>query len=1504
ALTLTDVTTANGPISVSASGDLTASQVVSQTSSAANSITLITTNGGAISAGVINAGAQGNVSLNSATTITAQAGSLITASQLTARAAGAITLDTAVGSLDAQTSSSGDLTVLQTTALDATNLSTSAGNISVTTQAGDINFGTITAGAPGSVTLTAAGGIQPSSDSASLTGDSINLTANAGDIGSAAVPANLSVGTGSVAATAHGSIFLGASTGDLPLGNLSAGGNIVLTTDKGSITSQTGTQVSAHDLSVSAAGGVTLNTAVAALDVATTATGDVSITQQGVLDLTNLSTTDGSITVTASGNLTAPNVVSQNSTASNGLSLTTTNGGNLILGAINAGAQGDVTLNSAGAISAQSGSLITANRVTAQAVGDITLDTSAASVSAVTSAAGNITISAQGDLELTNVTTANGAITVTDAGNLTATNVVSQTSAAANTITLTTTNGGDLSAGVINAGAQGNVTLTSAGRTSALVNSLITANQLTVRAAGPVTLDTAVGAVDVATSAPGDINVSQQGDVSLTHVTAANGAITVTASGNLTANQVISQTSSVANSVALTTSNGGTITLGTINAGAQGNVSLHAAGLIAVQPAGLVTANQLLVRSAGAVTLTTQVASLDATVSAPGDFTLAQQGDLTVSNLSVANGAINVTVNGNLTATKISLLSSTASSGLNLTTTGGGSMTLANISVGTATNMTLTSAGGIGVLPGDTLTANLLTVRSVNGLTLNTAVTSLDVAISGTGPINITNTGPLTLVNAQTANGSISVTASGKLVASQVISQTSAPTNPITLTTTADGQATTDAVQTLQLGGAVNVGDIWAVTLGGVPIAYTVQTNDTLPTIAAGLAGQINTVPGYAAVAQGALISVSNVAGQTFTLSGTPPTGASMTVGTTAAEAAINLSGKAVSGEVWTLEVDGTAYPYTVTAANPSLNTVATALAQSLNAVSGYAAVAQGPVIFVTQLAGAALAASATVSGAPISVGIVNAGSKGNVTLDSAGALTALSAGQATTNAVQTLQLGGAVNAGDTWAVTLSGVSVNYIVQTNDTLATVAAGLAGQINAVAGYAAVAQGPLISLSNVAGHIFTLSGTPPTGGSMTVGATTAEAAINLSGKSVAGEVWTLEVDGTAYPYTVTDANPSLSSVATALAQSLNSVSGYAAVTQGSVIFVTKLAGGTLVASATVSGAALSANELIARAAGPVSLDTAVGSVDAATSAPGAITLLNTGAVAVVNLQTNLGDISLTASGNVTSAAGDNIVALGNYGDGGEILLHATSGNLDLAGNVNANGYAASRNGGTITLVADAGSLKVSNVSSLGGGGSGVGGLVQFSAPAGITQYSGTAVTAGSLKLLSAGTVTLTNINSVSILAAALTGAGSNLSFTNGAALVVTTLAAAGALGTPVVNLAQVAGITTAGGNVTVTVTNGSLAVNAPVTAEASGTISLTTTGSGNGVALNAALSSTSGQITLNSAGAIAEAGAGAGVISTNGLLQTSSTTGQMLTNANTVGSFNATNTTSGDVSLVNT
>ncbi len=176
------------------------------------------------------------------------------------------------------------------------------------------------------------------------------------------------------------------------------------------------------------------------------------MTETDGITLANVQAGNGPITVTAGGAITASNVVSLSNSAENDIRLT---GNGIMAGTINAGSQGDVTLEAgAGAITDISGK-ITGNKLTAHARDAMTLNTRWQRWWRRI-AVGAIRVTETDGITLENVQAGNGLITVTAGGAITASNVVSLTDNAENDIRLT---GNGIMAGTINAGSQGDVTL-------------------------------------------------------------------------------------------------------------------------------------------------------------------------------------------------------------------------------------------------------------------------------------------------------------------------------------------------------------------------------------------------------------------------------------------------------------------------------------------------------------------------------------------------------------------------------------------------------------------------------------------------------------------------------------------------------------------------------------------------------------------------------------------------------------------------------------------------------------------------------------------------------------------------------------------------------------------------------------------------------------------------------------------------------------------------------------
>src|SRR5205814_852208 len=156
------------------------------------------------------------------------------------------------------------------------------------------------------------------------------------------------------------------------------------------------------------------NTSVATLDLVTSASGAVVVSELGGINLTNLQTDDGAIVLSAGGAVSGRERKCVVEGDSNDITLTTT-AGTMVLGSVTAGSSGDVSLTSAGSISQPSG-LVTADVLTVRAAGSVTLNTSVATLDLVTSASGAVVVSELDGINLTNLQTADGDIVLSAGG--------------------------------------------------------------------------------------------------------------------------------------------------------------------------------------------------------------------------------------------------------------------------------------------------------------------------------------------------------------------------------------------------------------------------------------------------------------------------------------------------------------------------------------------------------------------------------------------------------------------------------------------------------------------------------------------------------------------------------------------------------------------------------------------------------------------------------------------------------------------------------------------------------------------------------------------------------------------------------------------------------------------------------------------------------------------------------------------------------------------------------
>ncbi len=769
-ITLEDLVTSNGAITVTAGGTLTAVQVISQTDSDENDISLTTT-AGSIAAGEISAGlgVEGDVTLVSANQITDLPGN-ITADVLSATSAGAMQLDTAVNSLTVNTTAAGEIVITETDAILLNSVQSANGAISVTAggqiaatsivsltdaEENDIllrstgagiqvthvdaghNFGDVTLDAPNGV-ITDIGNTVIADELvvSSLSGIQLNTQVNSLDAAVSGAGAITVVEVDSIIltnlTTADGSITVDAGPITVVSIEAGAGGDVSLTST-GAIDEDgaANTMLAGNLLTIRAAGSVTLDTSVTTADVVTSAAGDIDLDELDSITLTQLVTADGSVTVDA---------------------------GPITVVVIEAGIGGDVSLTSTGSINEDgvANTMISGHLLTVRAAGSVTLDTSVASADIVTSVAGDIDLDEVDAITLTQLVTEHGSITVDAGGSIDATYVVSSTDADDNDILLLSATAG-IQVTHVSAGPDfGDVTLDARnGYVTGVGNTLI-ADVLTIFSLSGIQLNTQVNSLEASVSGTGDIMIVEEDSITLTNLTTADGSTTVDA---------------------------GEITVVAIDAGQLGNVTLTSASSVNNDgdPDTKITANKLTIMAAGGIDVDTAVAQLCTTTTATGQITVNEVDEITLMNITSFDGAISVTAGGDLTATQVLSLTNSDDNDVSLITTSG-SIFIGEITTGSGVDVTLDSAGLIYGL-GSTITADELVIRAAGPISLFTTVTSLDAVTTAPGDITITETDDIVLTNIQTFDGSITVNAVGIINAVHVESLTDRVGNDITLTT-------------------------------------------------------------------------------------------------------------------------------------------------------------------------------------------------------------------------------------------------------------------------------------------------------------------------------------------------------------------------------------------------------------------------------------------------------------------------------------------------------------------------------------------------------------------------------------------------------------------------------------------------------------------------------------------------------------------------------------------------
>jgi hypothetical protein len=259
----------------------------------------------------------------------------VTANDLNASAGTGIDLDTAVATVTAMTTGTGDINLRQTGAITLTNINTNDGVINVS------STGTMTA------TLVTANGVSRD----------VNLST---------------------------------SSSDERLGAVSATGNANITAAGAIINNSLGTNITATGTSLTASTGIgsgnALKTKVAAVAAHNTVSGNIELSNTGALAIQtvglvpDVTDSNGSVAITTTGDLTSSAAVTAGGTPGN-VTLLSTMGKIALGGTVTAGSTGTVRLMSAGDITQSMTAVITGSALGAHSTGgNVVLDTASNAV--------------------------------------------------------------------------------------------------------------------------------------------------------------------------------------------------------------------------------------------------------------------------------------------------------------------------------------------------------------------------------------------------------------------------------------------------------------------------------------------------------------------------------------------------------------------------------------------------------------------------------------------------------------------------------------------------------------------------------------------------------------------------------------------------------------------------------------------------------------------------------------------------------------------------------------------------------------------------------------------------------------------------------------------------------------------------------------------------------------------------------------------------------------------
>ncbi|MGA9852407.1 MAG: hypothetical protein WBR15_05690, partial [Gammaproteobacteria bacterium] len=362
-----------------------------------------------------------------------------------------------------------------------------------------------------------------------------------------------------------------------------------------------------------------------------------------------------------------------------------------------------------------------------------------------------------------------------------------------------------------------------------------------------------------------------------------------------------------------------------------------------------------------------------------------------------------------------------------------GSVDLQGINLGSG-SLTLTSSGAITDVTGQSVIAGTLDLTAATGIgtaaaPLETAVNTLNAAVTGVGNIDVNNSGALALGAISTADGTIDITSSGAMTADGPI--TSGGNGAITLTTSSgalttagsiaaggSGDVNLSAAGNLNLDSSVSSGTGTLFLIGGTGVTGNGSG------VLSGGAVDVSATSGnisFAGVSSGATAGTTLTAPGSITLQGFTTTRGALTInngGIFAVTGPVNLSGALAQIGVGSVLLDSS-----ITGSGGSIQfaspvTVGSGAVASINTGGGN-------LVFNQSITGSGASSSLTLNSGAGNINLESVGDLGSLSLQISGLLT-LGKSISTNNLLATGVTGDVIIAGANVGISTADSNVDF----------------------------------------------------------------------------------------------------------------------------------------------------------------------------------------------------------------------------------------------------------------------------------------------------------------------------------------------------------------------------------------------------------------------------------------------------------------------------------------------